>query len=146
MLVNRVAYDRFQMQLPSAEPGWEPLAERSVAHDVASWLWQFGRTPLIAVVAHDGKKPKWVSSRLSVDVSWRSGPASAVIIERESDLEAFLVEGAPHLHTDLLWPRRSPAKTIEALYSGKWADEVEGHATVSPSGAIEILQLEPTSL
>lgn len=143
MQVSRVAYDRFELQLPAAEPGWEPLGEDCVARDVASWLWQFGPTPLIAVVEHDGKKPKWVSSRLTVDVPWNGGVAAAVILEQEPELERFLVEGAPHRRTHFMWPRRSPAKTFEALCNGDWRDEVEGHAGVSASGTVEVFQLQP---
>jgi hypothetical protein len=143
MQVSRVAYDRFEMQLPAPEAGWEPLGEGCIAREVAAWLWQFGPTPLIAVVEHDGKVPKWVSSRLTVDVPWDGGVAAAVIVEREPELERLLIEGAPHRRTRFLWPRRSPAKTFEAMCGGNWKDEVEGHATVSPRGCIEVLQLQP---
>lgn len=143
MLVSRVAYDRFELDLPKPEPGWEPLGEDCVAHDVARWLWQFGPTPLIAVVEHDGKKPKWVSSRLTVDVPWSGGVAAAVILERSEELVAFLKEGAPHKRTHFVWPRRSPAKTFEAMCGGDWKDEVEGHAIVTPTGNVEVQQLQP---
>jgi hypothetical protein len=144
MQVSRVAYDRFEMQLPAPEPGWEPLTEGCVAREVASWLWQFGPTPLIAVVERDGKKaPGWVSSRLSVEVPWNGGVANAVILEQEPELEQFLMEGAPHQRTHFMWPRRSPAKTFEAMCNGAWKDEVEGEATVSPVGCVQVLQLQP---
>lgn len=143
MQVSRVAYDRFELQLPSPEPGWEPLGEGCVARDVAAWLWQFGPTPLIAVVEHDGKSPKWVSSRLTVDVPWSGGVAAAVILENEREAVDFLMQGAPHRQTHFLWPRRSPAKTFEAMCNGRWQDEVEGHATVTPSGCVEVQQLQP---
>lgn len=146
MLVSRIAYDRFEMELPAPEPGWEPLTEACVAHDVASWLWQFGPTPLIALVEHDGKKPGWVSSRLSVDVPWDGRNAAAVIVESETDLEQLLVDGAPHRRTHFMWPRRSPAKTFEAMCGGRWQDEVEGHATVSAEGKVEVQQLTPSTL
>ncbi len=143
MQVSRVAYDRFELQLPAREPGWEPLTEGSIAREVAGWLWQFGPTPLIAVVEHTGKKPTWVSSRLCVDVPWRDGVAPAVIIENESELERFLSEGAPHRQTHFMWPRRSPAKTLEAMCTGRWQDEVEGQAEMSAAGSVEVLQLQP---
>ena len=143
MQISRVAYDKFEMQLPAAEPGWEPLTEGCINREVASWLWQFGPTPLIAVVEHSGKKPKWVNSRLAVDVPWNGRLAAAVLIETEKDLESFLAEGAPHRETHFMWPRRSPAKAFEAMCSGKWQDEVEGHANVSPTGSVEVLQLQP---
>ncbi len=143
MQVSQVAYDRFEMQLPSPEPGWEPLTEGCIAREVSTWLWQFGPTPLIAVVEHTGKKPKWVTSRLSVDVPWNGRLAAAVLIETENELEHFVAEGAPHHQTHFMWPRRSPAKTFEAMCQGKWQDEVEGHATVSAAGAVEVLQLQP---
>jgi hypothetical protein len=143
MQVSRVAYDRFELLLPTPEPGWEPLTEGCIAREVGNWLWQFGPTPLIAVVEHPGKKPKWVSSRLSVEVPWNGKVAAAVIIETEDELERFLSEGAPHRQTHFVWPRRSPAKTLEAMCAGKWQDEVEGEATVSPAGSVEVLQLQP---
>lgn len=146
MLVSRVAYDRFEMQLPRPEPGWEPLTEASVAADVATWLWQFGPTPLIAVVEHDGKQPKWVASRLTVDVPWNGGVGAAVLLERESELATFLTEGAPHRRTHFMWPRRSPAKTFEAMCSGDWKTEVEGHAMVTPAGMVEVQQLQASTL
>ena len=131
------------MQLPAPEPGWQPLTEGCIAHEVAGWLWQFGPTPLIAIVEHQGKKPKWVTSRLSVDVPWEGGVAAAVLLEREDDLEHFLEEGAPHAQTHFLWPRRSPAKTFEAMCTGRWQDEVEGHAWITASSSVEVLQLQP---
>lgn len=143
MLVSRVAYDRFELRLPSPEPGWEPLGEGCVARDLAAWMWQFGPTPLIAVVEHEGKRPAWVSSRLSVDVPWSGGIAAAVILEQECEVAEFLVAGAPHRRTHFLWPRRSPAKTFEAMCGGDWKDEVEGHAIATPSGVVEVQQLQP---
>ena len=131
------------MQLPAPEPGWQPLSEGCIAREVAGWLWQFGPTPLIAIVEHDGKKPKWVTSRLSVDVPWNGSVAAAVLLEREGELETFLEEGAPHVRTSFLWPRRSPAKTFEAMCTGRWQDEVEGHAWVTADSAVEVLQLQP---
>ena len=65
------------------------------------------------------------------------------LIESEKELVQFLNEGAPHKETHFMWPRRSPAKTFEAMCSGKWQDEVEGHANVSPAGSVEVLQLQP---
>lgn len=138
-----MAYDHFQIHLPACDPGPGPLSDENVAREVARWIWQFGPTPLIAVVEHDGKRPKWVASRLCVDVPWESGRASAVILERDSDLEAFLVEGAPHYRTHFFWPRRSPSRTLDILARGEWKDEVDGAATVAPSGLIEVLQLQP---
>lgn len=146
MLVSRIAYDRFELELPHPEPGWEPLTEAVVAREVASWLWQFGPTPLIAVVEHGGKKPRWVTSRLAVDVPWSGGVASAVILEREDELAQFIAEGAPHRATHFVWPRRSPAKTFEAMTTGRWQDEVEGHAIVMPDGKVEVQQLQASTL
>jgi hypothetical protein len=53
------------------------------------------------------------------------------------------MEGAPHRRTHFLWPRRSPAKTFEAMCGGRWEDEVEGHATVARDGKVEVQQLQP---
>lgn len=145
MQVSRVAYDRFELQLPPREPGWEPLAEGCVARDVAGWLWQFGPTPLIAIVEHDGAVPRWLTARLTVEIPWDGSIAAALVLEERRDLELFLVEGAPHRTTHFLWPRVSPAKTFEAMCAGgeRWKDAVESHATVAPTGVVEVSQLQP---
>ncbi len=145
MQVSRVAYDRFELQLPSPEPGWEPLSEGCVARDVAGWLWQFGPTPVIAIVEHDGEVPRWLAARLTVEVPWDGSIAAALVLEERRDLELFLMEGAPHPRTHLLWPRISPAKTFEALCAGSdaWTAAVEGHARVAGRDLLEVLQLQP---
>lgn len=145
MQVSQVAYDRFELQLPAPAPGWEPLAEGCVARDVAGWLWQFGPTPLIAVVEHDGEIPRWLRARLTVEVPWDGSIAAALVLEERGDLELFLMEGAPHPRTHLLWPRISPAKTFEALCArgDAWTSAVEGHARVAGPDVVEVLQLQP---
>lgn len=145
MQVSRVAYDRFTLQLPACDPGSEPLSERSVARDLARWLWQFGPTPVVAVVEHDGEVPRWLADRLTVGVPWKDGVAAALVLEDRDALERFLVAGAPHERTHLLWPRVSPAKTFEALCAGSdaWRDAVDGHARVADPEVIEVSQLQP---
>lgn len=144
MLVSRVAYDRFVMELPLAEPGWQPLADADVAHDVAGWLWQFGPTPLIAIVEHDGSVPRWLSDRTTFAVPWKGKPAAALLLEERDDVQRFVQEGAPHASTNFLWPRVSPAKTFEALCTkaDAWTGSVDAHARVV-DGHLEVLQLQP---
>lgn len=148
MQVSRVAYDRFELQLPPADPGSQPLADARVARDVATWLWQFGPTPLVAIVEHDGSVPPWLSHRLTLGVPWNGATAAALLLEEPEDLERFLLQGAPHARTHLLWPRLSPAKTFEALCHGgdAWEGSVDGHARVSDPETIEVLQLQPSTL
>lgn len=144
MHVSRVAYDRFVLELPPAEPGWQPLTDAEVAHDVAGWLWEFGPTPLVAIVEHDGSVPQWLADRLTVAVPWKGRQAAALLLEERPDVERFLQVGAPHQRTHLLWPRVSPAKTFEAL-CGKgdtWTGSVEAHARLI-DGQVEVLQLQP---
>jgi hypothetical protein len=145
MQVSRVAYDRFELQLPPADPGAAPLADSRVARDVACWLWQFGPTPLVAIVEHDGTVPAWLSRRLTLGVPWQGRTAAALLLEERDDLERFLLQGAPHERTHILWPRVSPAKTFEALCAGgdAWENAVEGHARVSDPEVIEVFQLQP---
>lgn len=143
MQVSRVAYDRFALQLPTCGQEIVPLSEQSVAHDVAGWLWQFGPTPVIAVVEHDGHVPPWLAARLTVSVTWQGVTAAAVVLQDRVELERFLVDGCPHQRTHLIWPRVSPARTLAALRAGTdaWMGAVEGHAHVSDPGTIEVLQL-----
>lgn len=144
MHVSRVAFDCFVLELPDAEPGWQPLADARVARDVAAWLWEFGPTPLIAIVEHDGREPDWLSRRLTVTVPWEGRPASALVLEERRDLERFLLDGAPHARTHFLWPRVSPAKTFEALcQGGSWVGSVDAHARVPSPKAVEVFQLQP---
>ncbi len=145
MQVSRVAYDRFELQLPPAEPGSAPLGDARVARDVAGWLWQFGPTPIVALVEHDGDVPAWLSKRLTLGVPWAGGTAAALLLEQREDLEAFLLQGAPHDRTHLLWPRISPAKAFEALCAGgdAWENAVDGHARMSEPEVMEVYQLQP---
>ncbi len=145
MQVSRVAYDKFELQLPSAEPGWQPLGDDQCARDVACWLWQFGPTPIVALVEHDGEVPRWLSGRLTIGVPWQGRKAAALLIEEKEDLKRFLLAGAPHDRTHLLWPRLSPAKTFEALCAGgdAWTGAVDGHARVVGSDIVEVVQLQP---
>ncbi len=140
-----MAYDRFELQLPPAETGSAPLGDALVARDVAGWLWQFGPTPIVALIEQDGDLPAWLSPHLTLSVPWKDGSAAALLLEERSDLEQFLLQGAPHEHTHLLWPRVSPAKTFEALCAGgsAWESAVDGHARMSEPEVMEVFQLQP---
>lgn len=142
--MSRVAYDRFVLEMPPAEPGWQPLADADVAHDVAGWLWEFGPTPLVAVVEHDGSVPQWLSDRITVTVPWKGKSAAAFMLQERAEFERFLQLGAPHQKTHVLWPRVSPAKTFEALSGGgeAWTGAVDAHARVI-DGHVEVIQLQP---
>ena len=149
MQVSQVAYDRFVLELPAADSEWKPLADPEIVAETAAWLWDFGPTPLIGVVGHDGAAPTWLGVWQSRQVNWApDGTTSgrAVILANRTDLERFLVQGAPHEHTALLWPRVAPAKTFEALGAGgaQWLRSVEAHARIQRNGEVfEVSQVDP---
>lgn len=139
MQVSQVAYDRYVVELPPADAEWRPLADPETLAETAAWLWDFGPTPLVAVVGADGAAPSWLTSWSPRRMHWApEGTTSghAVVVTTRADLERFLAEGAPHEHTVLLWPRVSPAKTFEALAAGgnAWTGAVDAHATIARHG------------
>ena len=72
----------------------------------------------------------------------------AVILANRTDLEHFLVQGAPHEHTTLLWPSIHEAKTFEALAAGgaQWLRSVDAHARIQRGGEVfEVVQTNPQS-
>ena len=153
MQVSQVAYDRFVLELPSADSQWRPLADLEVVAETAAWLWDFGPTPLIAVVGHDGLAPSWLApSWLAAfaprTVAWAPDGAvtgAAILLPTQLDLERFLVAGAPHAHTTLLWPRTHEAKTFEALAAGgaQWLRSVDAHARIDRAGEVfEVVQVQ----
>ena len=141
MQVSQVAYDRYVVELPPADADWRPLADPETLAETAAWLWDFGPTPLMAVVGTDGAAPSWLSTWTTRQVKWAPEGATtgiAVVLLAQSDLERFLAEGAPHERTVLLWPRVSPAKTFEALAAGgtAWLGAVDAHAKISRHGEV----------
>ena len=145
MLVSRIAYDRFVMELPPSEPGWQPLEDAEVAHDIAAWLWEFGPTPLIAIVEHDGDVPTWLSDRATYKVPWKGRTATAVLLEDRDDVQRFVQAGAPHVNTNFVWPRVSPAKTFEALCTRAgdgWTGAVDAEARVIDDH-LDVHQFQP---
>lgn len=141
MQVSQVAFDRYVVELPPADAEWRPLADPETIAETAAWLWEFGPTPLVAVVGTDGAAPTWLAPWTPRHVNWAPDGAAAghaVIIATQADLERFLAEGAPHERTALLWPRISGAKTFEALMLGShaWLAAVDAHATISRNGEV----------
>jgi hypothetical protein len=139
MQVSQVAYDRYVVELPPADAEWRPLADPETLAETAAWLWEFGPTPLIAVVGQDGALPSWIASWSPRPMKWApegTSSSSAVVIESLEDLVRFLREGAPHDHTALMWPRVSPAKTFEALNAdgSAWKNSVDAVAFISKAG------------
>lgn len=144
MQVSQVAYDRFVVELPSADAEWRPLADPETVAETAAWLWEFGPTPLVAVVASGDAAPSWLTAWSPRPVKWSDTTAHAVTLTTQADLERFLTEGAPHDGTVLLWPRVSPAKTFEALVAGgnDWQGSIDARATIAREGEVfEINQL-----
>lgn len=145
MQVSQVAFDRYVVELPPADADWRPLADPETIAETAAWLWEFGPTPLVAVVGADGAAPSWLAPWQPRQVSWAPEAAAAghaVVIATQADLERFLAEGAPHERTALLWPRISPAKTFEALALGGHAylAAVDAHAKIVRNG--EVFEIE----
>ena len=141
MQVSQVAYDRFVLELPPADASWRPLADPETLGEAASWLWEFGTTPLIAIVGHDGVTPNWLMAWKPRDVRLtpRGAPrGAAVVLATKGDLERFLSAGAPHERTMLLWPRISEAKTFEALMAAgnAWMQNVDAHAEIERAGEV----------
>ena len=151
MQVSQVAYDRFVLELPAADSEWKPLADPAIVAETAAWLWDFAPTPLIGVVGYDGAVPAWLGRWESRQVNWApDGTTSgrAVMLANRTDLERFLVQGAPHEHTTLLWPSIHEAKTFEALAAGgaQWLRSVDAHARIQRGGEVfEVVQTNPQS-
>src|SRR5439155_853784 len=98
-----------------------PQADPETLAETAAWLWQFGPTPLVAVVGTEKAIPGWLTAWSPRVMKWAPAGSKlgcAVVLTEQADLERFLREGVPHEHTVLMWPRVSPAKTFEALAVG----------------------------
>ncbi len=144
MQVSQTAYDRFTVELPLADARCA-LADTDVAAEIASWLWEFGPTPVLALVDVTTAQPVWLGAwqAASAKVRWARGPAVAVVLSAREELERFLAAGAPHEGTTLVWPRRGPAKTLEALAQGGdlWLGTVDAYARVEKGGdVVEVVQ------
>ena len=142
MQVSQTAYDRFTVELPPADDCCA-LADRQVAAEIASWLWEFGPTPVIALVEMTPPDPAWLRPWTSAAVPWRGASAATVVLSAREDLERFLAAGAPHEGTTLVWPRRGPAKTLEAICAGgdAWLASVDAYASVTRAGdVVEVVQ------
>jgi hypothetical protein len=139
MQVSQVAFDRYVVELPPADATWRPLADPETIAETAAWLWEFGPTPLLAVVGHDGAAPSWLAAWETRQMKWApegSKTCAAVVLLTPEDLERFLSEGAPHTNTLLMWPRISPAKTFEALAKGgnAYRTSIDAVARISRNG------------
>lgn len=144
MQVSQTAYDRFTVELPRADARCA-LADSEVAAEIAAWLWKFGPNPVMALVEVTTAQPAWLGAwhAASVNVRWAGGSGAAVILSARDELERFLADGAPHEGTTLVWPRRGPAKTLEALSQGgtAWLGSVDAYARVEKGGdVVEVVQ------
>jgi hypothetical protein len=139
MQVSQVAFDRYVVELPPADANWRPLADPETIAETAAWLWEFGPTPLLAVIGHDGAAPSWLSAWETRQMKWAPEghkASAAIVLLTPEDLERFLSEGAPHTNTLLMWPRISPAKTFEALAKGgnAYRASIDAVARISRNG------------
>ena len=144
MHVSQTAYDWFTVELPLADARFA-LADSDVAAEIAAWLWEFGPTPVVALVDVTTARPEWLGAwqATGVNVRWAGGLGAAVILSAREELERFLADGAPHEGTTLVWPRRGPAKTLEALSQGgtAWLASVDAYARVEKHGeVVEVVQ------
>ena len=143
MQVSQTAYDRFTVELPLADARCA-LADSDVAAEIAAWLWEFGPTPVMALVDVTTAQPEWLGTWTAAStVAWARGSAVAVVLSARDELERFLAAGAPHEGTTLVWPRRGPAKTLEALCQGgeAWLGTVDAYARVEKGGdVVEVVQ------
>jgi hypothetical protein len=148
MQVSQVAYDRFVVELPPADADYRPLADPETVAEAAAWLWDFGPTPLVAVVGYDGAAPSWLSAWSPRPLAWAPAGAKAgvaIVLNSQPDLERFLSEGAPHELTVLLWPNLSEVKTFEALQAGgaAWLTTIDAHAQIQNQGErFEVSQID----
>src|ERR1700682_4900207 len=150
MQVSQVAYDRFVVELPPADAEDRPLADPETVAETAAWLWEFGPTPLVAVVSYDGAAPSWLSAwsprKIASTLEGAKKTGAAVVLSQQSDLERFLSEGAPPEPTAPLWPSISEAKSFEglSLAGAAWRKSIAGHAKISNKGErFEVEQIEP---
>lgn len=144
MQVSQTAYDRFTVELPLADTRYA-LADSNVAAEIAAWLWEFGPTPVMALVDVTAAQPEWLGAwhAASAKVRWAGGSAAAFVLSSRDELERFLAAGAPHEGTTLVWPRRGPAKALEALAQGGavWLGSVDAYARVERGGeVVEVVQ------
>ncbi len=148
MNVSQVAYDRFVVELPPRDTAWSALADPDLAAETAGWLWEFGPTPLVAIVGHDGAAPPWLASSWEPRiVTWAPNDATlatAVVLTEPNDVARFLAAGDPHDRTLILWPRRSVAKTFEALMTPRadFVPTVDAMARITGDGTrLEVVQV-----
>src|SRR5438105_14413871 len=102
MQVSQVAFDRFVVELPPADADWRPLADPETVTETAAWLWAFGPTPLLAVVASGGATPSWLAAWSPRQVKWSGASGHAGVLSAQSDLGRFLAERARHAHPGLM--------------------------------------------
>ncbi len=149
MQVDQVAFDRFVLELPTPDRERRALSDRDIVEEAAAWLWAFGPTPLIAVVGFAAEPPRWLGDWSSRPVGWAPDGmryGRAVLINSRLELQRLLGDGTPHDRTALLWPRRSEAKTFEALNGGgkDWLGAVYAHARVTRDGEVFEVNQVPT--
>ena len=78
MQVSQVAYDRYVVDLPPADADWRPLADPETLAETAAWLWQFGPTPLVAVVGTEKTIPSWLTNITRIDRGFLASPDQSV--------------------------------------------------------------------
>lgn len=154
MHVSQVAYDRFLIELPPPEPDYQPLADPVELKSVARWLCEFGKMPVLALVARDAWSPgvphrvlPWVpgdADRGECELSWQPEVGSAaVVLETEDDVRRFLADCRAVSRMALLWSRFDIAKSFMRLAeNGDWHWAAEAYARFANAGArVEVQQL-----
>lgn len=154
MRVSQVAFDRYLVELPEPEPGYEPLHDPVEVKSVAGWLCAYGQMPIVALVARDAWQPTlphrvlpWVPGDADQgDCAIACRPevgSAAVVLNDEDDVRAFLSECPAVSRTAFLWPRLDLAKTFMRLSeNGDWQPAAEAVARFSRAGSrVEVQQL-----
>jgi hypothetical protein len=155
MRVSQVAFDRFVVELPEAEPDYVPLRDPQELDALVRWLWDFGRPPVLALVGGD---PAWCQSWSPRRVSWVPGDADvgateiawdrergghALVLENDDELRRFLLACPAISRIALMWPRIDLAKTFMKLAENNdWRPAAEAVARLAAGGSrIEVQQL-----
>lgn len=148
MRVSQVAYDRYRVELPAPEPGYAPLSDPEEVEHLVRFLWDYGRPPVLALVAGDAtwcrpwnpRRVSWVPGDAdsgAFEIAWRPDAGShAVVLESEDDLRRFLIACPAVSRVAVLWPRVDVAKTFMRLAEDSdWRPAAEAFAVFARAGS-----------
>lgn len=148
MRVSQVAFDRYAVELPPAEPGYAPLADPEEVELLARFLWSFGTQPVLALVASEDATwcQPWSPRRVSwvpadavagvLEIAWQPERGShAVVLQSEDDVRHFLSVCPAISRVAVLWPRVDIAKCFMRLAeNADWRPAADAVAFFAPDG------------